>query len=417
MPMFRVAQVAAVATGGWLVYCGWPVLGLCVALLSLGHILTDRLANRVAPAPAGEVPGAAGDLHRSSFVADLHADVVLWRRDHLRRNRRGHVDLPRLGEGGVALQFVTVPTKMVFTPRLQRLFLSDLFFWGSLFSLQRPDTWFSTPARARCQLARLGRWVGRSGGRLQMVRSRGELAELERRRAAGEEVVGVMLGLEGAHALRAGLDVPWLAENGFRVLGLAHFNDTRFGGSAHGLKKRGITATGRELVRELERHAITIDLAHASPALIDDVLSMGEGGELRRPLLVSHTGVKGVHDHRRNISDRQALAVARGGGLIGVSFFVPALPRAEVGAVAETVCHLVDLFDRAGLDGARHVALGSDFDGAVRTVVDAAGWPRVTAALLEAGLPEGRVRLVLGENVRRFFAKNLPAKSAKVTKG
>jgi membrane dipeptidase len=219
----------------------------------------------------------------------------------------------------------------------------------------------------------------------------------------------VMLGLEGAHALRAGIDVSWLAENGFRVLGITHFNDTRFGGSAHGLKKRGLTEAGRGLVRELEEHGITIDLAHASPALIDDVLSMCESGELRRPLLVSHTGVKGVFDHKRNISDVQATAIARGGGLVGASFFVPALPRAEVAAVAETAVYLVRLFDGAGLDGARHVALGSDFDGAVRTVIDAAGWPRITAALLEAGLSREEVRLILGENLRRFFEEGLSA--------
>ena len=404
---FRLAQAMVLAAGGWLIYGGWPVLGTLLMLMSVGYIITDRIANRVVPPPDDDVGEEVRAFHKGCFVADFHADVALWRRDHMRRHRRGHVDLPRLGEGGVALQFVTVPTKLVITPRMQRLFLSDLFFWGSLLSLERPYTWFSTAARARLQVRRLQRWVERSGGRLRMLRTREDLVELQRRRGAGEDVVGVMLGLEGAHALRAGIDVPWLAEHGFRVLGITHFNDTRFGGSAHSLKKGGLTEAGRELVRELEAHHISIDLAHASPAVIDDVLSMCELRELRRPLLVSHTGAKGIFDHKRNISDAHATAIARGGGLIGVSFFVPALPRAEIAAVAETVVYLVQLFDKAGLDGARHVALGSDFDGAVRTVIDAAGWPRITGALLDAGLTEEQVRLVLGENLRRFFEENL----------
>ena len=380
----------ALVAGVALALSGRPILGVAVTLLAFGYWIVDRVANRIVSRPDVTPSGAALALHRRAEVADLHADVCLWSRDLTRRHkRRGHVDLPRLREGGVSLQFVTVPTKLVLTKRAPRLFLSDLFFWGSLLSLERPDRWFSTAARARLQRSRISEWISASAGELVPIADRRSLAELRRRRADGEGVIGLMLGMEGAHALRDGIDIGWLSERGFRVLGLTHFNDTRFAGSAHGWRKRGLSDAGRELVRELERHHITIDLAHASERAIDDVLEMLEGGELRRPPIVSHTGLRGVHDHRRNIADRQAVEIAGRGGLIGISFFEPALARADIGALVESVRYTVDLLDAAGLEGARHVALGSDFDGAVKTVIDAAGWPSVTQKLVDAGVRGG----------------------------
>jgi microsomal dipeptidase-like Zn-dependent dipeptidase len=401
-------KLFALSLGVALFKAGWPVLGAVAMTGAINAWLFDVIANRVRRNESVEVSEEVAGLHESAFVADLHADVCLWERDLMKRNKRGHVDLPRLREGNVALQFVTVPTKLVLTKRAPRLFLSDLFFWGFFGLVLRPDRWSSSAARARWQFDNAARWIERAGGELLLLEDKAGLDALRMRRGEGEQVTGVMLGLEGAHALRGGLDVPWLAANGVRVLGITHFNDTRFGDSAHGWRKRGLTAAGRELVKELERHEITIDLAHASEAVIADCLKMYEAGDLKRPFLVTHTGIEGVHDHRRNITDEQAIEIARRGGLIGVTFFCPALPRLGVASVAETVVYLIELFDKAGLDGARHVAFGSDFDGAVTTVIDAAEWAQITAALLEAGLDEGQVRLVLGENVVAFFEKWLP---------
>ncbi len=182
--VFRVAQLCAVLGGVSLIMQGFPVLGLCVALMACWNWLLDRLANRVVPGIDKPIAVESARFHDGCFIADLHADVCLWRRDLMRRNCRGHVDLPRLHEGNVALQFVTVPTKLVLSARLPRLFFTDLFFWGALMSLQRPDTWFSVPARVRLQLSRLDRWVAASEGKIEMVRTRGEFITLEDRRDA-----------------------------------------------------------------------------------------------------------------------------------------------------------------------------------------------------------------------------------------
>ncbi|MFT4548314.1 MAG: membrane dipeptidase [Verrucomicrobiales bacterium] len=403
-----ITRAAVGLAGLGLIWCGWPILGVFVASWTVGFWILDRSLNPVASIDPVEITAEAAALHEGSIVVDLHADICLWTRDLNKRHRRGHVDLPRLREGGVGLQFVTVPTKLVLSKRAPRLFFTDLFFWRSMISIERPDRWFKTASRARLQLKRARQWVANSDGELVLIRTREELANIVRRRNAGEAVIGIMLGLEGAHALRDGINVAWLADNGFRVLGLAHFNDNRFADSGHGWRRRGLSAAGRELCKQLEAQAITIDLSHASEAAIDDVFAMHAAGELSRPLIVSHTGVRGAHDHQRNILDRQAIGVAQGCGLIGVSFFKPALARADVDAIVETVNYVIALLDDAGLEGARHVALGSDFDGAVKTVIDAAGWPQITQKLLDSGLSEEHIKLVLGGNAVRFFEENLP---------
>ena len=175
---FRLAQLGVVAGGGWLLMQGFPVLGICVALLACWYWLLDRMANRVVRGNAEPVSEDTSSFHDGCFIADLHADICLWRRDLMRKNSRGHVDLPRLQEGNVALQFVTVPTKLVISRRFPRVFFRDLFFWGAFMSLQRPDTWFSTAARVRLQLRRLVSWIDQSEGAIRLVCSRGELNDL-----------------------------------------------------------------------------------------------------------------------------------------------------------------------------------------------------------------------------------------------
>lgn len=406
--MYRVAQSVAFLAGTYLLLNGRPLLGLLLLFSMFGSWIFDRFANRVVKGSGRNLSAQSSDFHEKCFVADLHADVCLWRRDHMKRNKRGHVDLPRLIEGNVSLQFVTIPTKLVLTRRLPRFFFSDLFFWTAIMSLQRPRTWFFASARAELQLERVNAWIKNSRGSLKMIKNAHDLQGLSQNQNTGSQNIGIMLGLEGAHILNGRFNVNWLVEQGIRVVGITHFNDTRFGDSAHGWRRSGLTSAGHDLVKDLDGRGIIIDLAHCSEQLISDVLAMHKEGDLSRPPIVSHTGIKGAHNHRRNISDEQAIAVARAGGLIGVTFFRPALPRNSVSAIGEVVLYLIRILNGAGLEGVRHVAFGSDFDGAVRTVIDSSGWPQITEMLLESGISEEDVQFLMGENVRRFFVEHLP---------
>ena len=104
----------------------------------------------------------------------------------------------------------------------------------------------------------------------------------------------------------------------------------------------------------------------------------------------------------RNLSDAQLKRIAAQGGLVGIGFWNTAVCGKDVQAIARAVKHAVSVM------GVEHVAYGSDFDGAVTTVIDAAGLPRLTQALLDAGLSAKQIRRIAGENVRDFLLKNLP---------
>jgi microsomal dipeptidase-like Zn-dependent dipeptidase len=231
-----------------------------------------------------------------------------------------------------------------------------------------------------------------------VVGSRSDLAAFLRRRRAEPGIIAGLLGLEGAHALEgepANLDV--LFEAGFRMVGLVHFFDSEFGGSAHGVTKGGLTAEGRDLVRRLEERRMLLDLAHASPLTIRDALAVAT-----RPVVVSHTGVKGTCDNVRNLDDDALRGVARTGGLVGIGFWQTAVCGTGGPAVARAIRHA------AGVAGIDHVALGSDFDGAVAEPFDTTGLVEITDALLAEGFTEAQVGQVMGGNVFRLLSEALP---------
>jgi microsomal dipeptidase-like Zn-dependent dipeptidase len=142
-----------------------------------------------------------------------------------------------------------------------------------------------------------------------------------------------------------------------------------------------------------------VDLAHASPKTIEDVLAMAT-----RPVVVSHTGVKGTCDNNRNLSDDQIRAVAAKGGLIGIGYWETATCGTDARAIVKAMRYVSDRV------GVAHVALGSDFDGAVTEPFDTTGLVDITDAMLEAGYSEQEIRLIMGENVMGFLEVNLPEK-------
>ncbi len=374
------------------------VIGVGAFLLVAGAE-TDRRVNTIIPRPRPDVSEAARRLHPRLLVADLHADTLLWARDPLERSARGHVDVPRLLEGNVALQAFTVVTK---TPRHLNIESnddrSDNVTLLAMAQRWPPATWFSLKERALYQARRLDTAAARSGGRLTVVRSRSELAAYLRRRRAEAGITAGLLGLEGAHALEGdpgNLDV--LFQAGFRMVGLVHFFDNELGGSAHGLAKGGLTAKGRDLVRRLEERRMLLDLAHASPGTIRDALAVAT-----RPVVVSHTGVRGTCDNVRNLDDDALRGVARTGGLVGIGFWPTAVCGTGGLAVARAIGYAV------GVTGIDHVALGSDFDGAVAEPFDATGLVEVTDALLAEGFTEAQVEQVMGGNVFRLLSEALP---------
>lgn len=360
---------------------------------------TERRLNGVGNRGPYAVDPAAHDLHERLTVVDLHADSLLWGRDLLRRADRGHVDVPRLIDGNVALQVFALPTKVPRHLNIERNDdrTDDIRLVAFLQGWPR-TTWRSLLARADYQAGRLATMAAASGGRLVLVRSVADLDALLAHRAAGDRVVGALLAIEGAHALDGDpANIDHLVAVGYRMLGLTHFFDNGFAGSAHGTTKGGLTAIGRDLVERLEERSILVDLAHASPAVIDDVLAIA-----RRPVVASHTGVRGTADNVRNLTDDQLRGIAATGGVVGIGFWPTASGGHDALSIARAISHAVAVI------GADHVALGSDFDGAVPVPFDASGMALLTEALLAEGLDEAGIAAVMGGSAIRLLREALP---------
>lgn len=377
------------------------VLCLVVAFFSGISRIVDEHENKVLAKPPyrNSVSGRALNLHQQLTIADLHADSLLWGRDLLERSSYGHVDIPRLADGNVALQVFSLPTKSPHGLNIETNDdKSDDIYWLALVERWPPRTWESLTARAVYQAQRLHDAAMASRGSFTLIESSSQLASyLERRRENGRMTAG-LLSIEGAHALDGKLEnLDVLYNAGYRMMSPSHFFDNDIGGSSAGVDKTGLTEKGREWVRQMEARHMIVDLAHASPKTIDDVLAMAT-----RPVVVSHTGVKGTCDNNRNLSDDQIRAVAAKGGLIGIGYWDTATCGTDARAIVRAMKYVSDRV------GAEHVALGSDFDGAVTTPFDTTGVVEITAAMMDAGYSEEEIRMIMGENVVKFLEANLP---------
>ena len=376
----------------WLVRMLAVFFGVLVAgMLVLRFAVLPHVDARLNPlhGPASH-PVAANvqAFHANAFVADMHADSLLWGRDLERRHQRGHVDLPRLRAGGVDLQVFSAVTRVPRGLNYNRN-PSDSDSLPLLFiaSWRQPSTWFSPKQRALVQAAELVRLA--ESPAIKLVLRRGDLSA---------EGLKALLALEGMHALNGQAQaLDELHAAGYRMMGLAHFFDNEVAGSAHGVEQYGLTDFGRSLLPRMEKLGITLDLAHASPAAFADTLRLAS-----QPVVVSHGGVRGTCPGPRNLSDDQLRALARNGGLVGIGYWDGAVCDASIAGIVRALLYAIRI---AGID---HVGLDSDFDGTISAPFDASGLPRLTAALLDAGLPQADVARVLGGNLRRVLAGNLP---------
>lgn len=344
---------------------------------------------------------AAQTLHKSLAIADLHADSLLWGGDLSKSISYGHVDIPRLIQGNVALQIFTVVTKVP-APLLLENNDDRSDDVTKLAILQRWSipTWFSLSERALYQARRLKAFESNAQEKFKVIASKQDLSNYLAARQQNIQITAGLLGLEGAHALEGKLEnVDRFYKAGFRLIGLAHFFDNDVSGSAHGIRKGGLTPFGREVLRQMESHHMIIDLAHASSQTIDEVLEFTNS-----PVLVSHTGVQGTCNNVRNLSDRQIRQIAQHKGLIGIGFWKTATCGNDATAIAHAIRYVTNL---VGVD---HVALGSDFDGAVRLPFNVSDMVQVTGALLEEGFSKQEIEKIMGLNILEFIQLLLPEK-------
>jgi membrane dipeptidase len=374
------------------------LLLLGVFMFVLPGQVTKRANAVLAPAPYTPSDSALA-LHQRLEIVDLHCDALLWDRDLLERSNVGQVDVPRLIAGNVALQAFTIVAKVPFGLNMERNNgNSDMITLLAMAQRWPPRTWSSLKERALYQAEKLHEFAGRSQGKLVLIKTAADLQSYLSRRQTDRDCTAGLLGIEGAQVLEGDLaNINVLFDAGFRMMAPTHFFDNDIAGSAHGVEKGGLTEKGKEMIRRMEAKHMLVDVAHASPQTIDDVLAIAT-----KPVLVSHTGVKGTCDGPRNLSDDHVKGIAATGGVIGIAYFDAAVCATDVQAIVKAIRYT------ANLAGVEHVGLGSDFDGAVSTPFDTAGLVQLTEALMAEGFSETEIGLIMGGNVLRVLQENLP---------
>jgi membrane dipeptidase len=378
-----------------------------VALLLIALLLffvfapgyVERQSNKVTQSQQ-KISDRAIALHKTLTIVDLHGDTLLWKRNLLERSDQGHIDLPRLEEGNVALQVFASVTK---TPKGQNYDAnsadSDNITLLTFAQLQPPRTWTSLLERSLWHAEKLSAAQAKESS-LVIIRTKGDLAGLDARRKVKGRGTGALLASEGLQNLEGKLsNVDVLFKAGYRMAGFAHFFDNEVAGSMHGEKKGGLTPLGRDVFKAMEAKGMVIDIAHASHAAVAEMLSLAT-----KPVVSSHGGVQATCKVNRNLTDAEIKGVAKTGGVIGIGYWDAAICSSEPRAIAKAMRHVRDL---VGID---HVGLGSDFDGATTTPFDTAGLAHVTQALLDEGFTEADIAKVMGGNVLRVLLAVLPAR-------
>jgi membrane dipeptidase len=308
-------------------------------------------------------------LHRQALVWDSHCDTLMditaGRRTLGQRSTGGHLDLPRLRQGGVKVQIFAIYIES--PPFLRR----TLEFISAFY-----------------------RELAENKGKLALATSAAEIKEAT---ARGE--VAALLSIEGGEALEGTPAIlPCLYRLGVRALGLTWNHRNQLAdGIAEARTGGGLTTLGLETVAEMNRLGMVVDVSHLSPAGFWDVLEHS-----RHPVIASHSNARGLHDHPRNLDDDQIRALAARGGVMGINFAPDFLGP---GADLETVLDHIDYIAR--LAGCDCIGLGSDYDGISATprgLEDVSQLANITRGLVARGYSDPDILKILGGNFARVFA-------------
>jgi membrane dipeptidase len=379
-----------------------------------------------------EVSPRALRLYRDAFVIDTHNDMPTRMLDDgydadVRhpagfRTTEGNTDLPRLLESGLTAEFMAA--------------------WIDAPYAEQPGASYQ---RALQYLMAIHAFVDRHPDTLLFATTAADV-----HRAKHEGKVAIFIGVEGGHAIESSLErLRELYARGARYLTLTWNNGVPWAGSSIGVGDThtgGLTSFGRDVVREMNRLGMLVDLSHVSDSTFADAIAVSTA-----PVIASHSCARALNDTPRNLSDDQLRAVARSGGVVNVNFFscfldpeyrrsieeieervrsarsaapssgpdgavaharidtmrdslVAAIPSTSFGTLIDHIEHVARV---AGVD---HVGIGSDFDGVTALpegMEDVTRLPRIAQGLLDRGCSEADVQKMLGGNMLRVMTEVL----------
>jgi membrane dipeptidase len=364
----------------------------------------------------------ARKLHFSSIVVDTHDDTTQrfldGKFDLGRRSTLGSIDIPRMKEGGLGAIFfsIWVPSKITGPEAVNR---------------------------ALTQIDAVREQVRKHPNDLVLAMTAAEVRD-----ARKQGKIAALIGVEGGHMINSNLDVlRSYAAMGVRYLTLTHTgNDEWADSSTDRPVHNGLTDFGKDVVREMNRLGVIVDISHVSDKTFYDALKVSKA-----PLIASHSSCRAICHAPRNLTDQMMKDLAAKGGVVQINYHVGflsqefrdaekanpeinkaisaevmkrcgenegcqliegdritreyveqgKLPRVDFTKIIEHIEHAVKV---AGVD---HVGLGSDFDGANMPygMEDATKLPKITEALLQRGYSEGDVKKILGENTLRVMTE------------
>jgi len=377
----------------------------------------------VAPARGDGIAERAKKLHFSSIVLDTHDDTTQrffsTDFDIAKRNADGSIDIPRMREGGMNAIFfsIWIDGRIMGPPAVQK---------------------------ALDQIDAVHENVRRNSKDMAFCRTADDV-----RRARAQGKIAALMGVEGGHMIGNDIRIVRIfSDLGVRYMTLSHFyNDEWADSSTDKPAHNGLTDYGKEIVREMNRQGIMVDISHVSDKTFYDALEISKA-----PLIASHSSCRALCNHVRDMSDDMIKALAAKGGVIQINYemsfidqpYKDASDKLSGGVVAmfdqlkkecgdNEACvgkkmaemqkqavaegklphvsweRIIDHIDHAvKLVGSDHVGLGSDFDGASMPegMEDASKLPKITEALMRKGYSDDDIRKILGGNLLRVMEQN-----------
>lgn len=320
---------------------------------------------------------ALESIHHHYTMIDLHNDILVKMIDspsyHLADwHSYNHTDIPRLQEGGVDVQFFVVwvdPSHYLQNSYQRAMDMIDLF---------------------QTELSLNEETIAQAGTFAQS------------RSINDQNKIAAVLAVEGGHAIENDIaKLKAFHQTGMRYLTITWNNSLDWAVSAQDSRSAtvGLSDFGRKVIRTLDTLGVIIDVSHTGIKTIEDILEVTQN-----PIIATHSGVRALRNHYRNLYDYQIQAIANSGGVIGVVFYPPFLTSggpAYISTVADHIDYIVNL---VGID---YAAIGSDFDGiGTNTVIgleDVSKFPDLTLELLNRGYTNAEVEKILGANFRRVF--------------
>ncbi len=404
--------------GNWVFTAGLLVMAAGVAA-AVAAQQAARQRDAVGPLPPVEISERARKLHFRSIVVDTHDDTtqrLLSEREYdiAKRDARGHIDIPRMREGGMDAIFfsIYIPATVTGPEAVKR-------------SLRLIDSVYEA--------------VRKNPKDLELAATAADV-----RRVVRQGRIAALMGMEGGHMIDDDLGaLRMYAGLGVRYLTLTHSRKTNWAGSSGETENAGLTPFGKDVVRELNRLGVMVDISHVSDQTFYDALETSAA-----PMIASHSSCRAICNHARNMTDDMIRALAKKGGVIQITYvdsflsqelkdaqeairdeqrakteeaqkacgaddaacrreaarrvreeFSARLPKASWTKIVDHIDHAVKLV------GADHVGLGSDFDGATMPegMEDVTRIPRITDALLQKGYRERDIEKILGGNILRVM--------------